>query len=44
MPYLEELKAIAKIADKHPTPERFLRNVELMVKELAEADGVNLEV
>ncbi|MBW4666530.1 MAG: hypothetical protein KME60_03540 [Cyanomargarita calcarea GSE-NOS-MK-12-04C] len=42
MPFAEEMKAIASIADKHPQPQRFLDCVAKVAKELAIADGVNL--
>jgi hypothetical protein len=42
LPFSEDLKTIALIADKHPQPQRFLDCVAKVAKELAIADGVNL--
>jgi hypothetical protein len=43
MPFAEEMKAIALIADRHPQPQRFLDCVAKVAKELAIADGVLID-
>jgi hypothetical protein len=42
LPFAEEMKAIALIADRHPQPQIFLDCVAKVAKELAIADGVDV--